>query len=242
MAELNRNRVKRHGLKGSVTKLLAKVEDVLSAELETVNLDSTPESQRLLAATTATQLTAKKSQIEKLDNAIVAAIEEETELEAEVCDADTYQTTLEERIVFLEEFVKRASQPTTPDKSRESIALISATPDIPTTVPEVVKKPIHSADAVSTTHETVHTESTYQSYSRLPKLALPTFNGNPLQWQTFWDSFSAAIDCNPHLSNVQKLNYLRTQVQGDAAHIIDGFQLIDINYAHSVELLITVDS
>jgi len=196
MAEVQRNRVKRRGLKGSVTKLLAKVEDILSAELETVNLNSTPEFWRLLAATTATQLTAKKSQIERLDDAIVEAIEEEMELETKVCEADTYQTTLEERIIFLEEFVKRASQPAhrgSPDKSRESTVLISATPDIPTHESEVVKKPVHSADVVPTTHEAVHTDRTYQSHCRLPKLALPTFSGNPLQWQTFWDSFPAAI-------------------------------------------------
>jgi len=176
------------------------------------------------------QLTAKKSQIERLDDAIIEAVEEEMELETEVCEADTYQTTLEERtleerIIFLKEFVKRASQPAhrgSPDKSRESTVLISATPDIPTHEPKVVKKPFHSADAFPTTHEAVHTDSTYQNHCRLPKLALPTFSGNLLQWQTFWDSFSAVIDCNPHLSNVQKLNYLRTQVQGDAAHINDG--------------------
>ena len=87
--------------------------------------------------------------------------------------------------------MKRASQPPQPthrgtaDESRESTALISATSSIPTHEPKVVKKPVHS---VSTTHESielVHRESTHQSYSRLPKLSLPTFSGNPLQWQSF---------------------------------------------------------
>ena len=119
-----------------MTKLLTKVDDVLSTELKTVNLNSTPESRRLLAATTATQLTAKRGQIEKLDDTIVAAIEEKTELETEICDADTYLTTLEVRITFLEEFVKRASQPppaphgtAEESQSRESRELISAAVD-----------------------------------------------------------------------------------------------------------------
>lgn len=171
----------------------------------------------------------------------MAAIQEEEELETKVCNADMYQTTLEERIVFLEEFFKQASQQPplpmprgTPNELFESTNLVSSTPYTPTHESEAVEKPI------ATTHEsneTAHTDSTYQNYSRLPRLTLLTFSWNPLQWQTFWDSFSAAVKCNPHLSGVQKLNHLRTQVQGDAAHIIDGFPLTDINYTHSVELL-----
>lgn len=242
MDETQRLRAKRRGLKGSVTKLLTKVDDILSTELATVNLSSTPESRRLLASTTVMQLTTKKNQIAQLDDTIVAAIQEEEELESEVCDADTYLTTLEEQIAFLEEFVKQANQPPPAEESqsRESHELVSAAVDTPTHEPEVLKKLVHSTATVSTTQERdhiLHMDSTHHSYSRLPKLALPTFSGNPLEWQTFWDSFSVAIDCNPHLSGAQKLNYLRTQLHGDAAHIIDGFPLTDANYTHSVELL-----
>ena len=71
-------------------------------ELAIVNLSSTPESRRLLASTTVTQLMAKKNQIAQLDDTIVAAIQQAEELESEVCDADTYLTTLEGHIAFLE--------------------------------------------------------------------------------------------------------------------------------------------
>jgi len=53
----------------------------------------------------------------------------------------------------------------------------------------------------------------------------------------FWDSFSAAVDSNHTLSGVQKFNYLRAQLQGDAARAIAGFPLSDANYNHSVDLL-----
>ena len=55
----------------------------------------------------------------------------EKELETEICETDTYQTTLEEHITFLEEFIKRAIQPTShelPDESRETANVISNTP------------------------------------------------------------------------------------------------------------------
>ncbi|XP_065894407.1 uncharacterized protein [Dysidea avara] len=74
-------------------------------------------------------------------------------------------------------------------------------------------------------------------HTRLPKLSLPTFDGNPLEWQTFWDSFTAAVDSNPHLMPVQKLNYLRAQLHGDAARVIGGFSLSYANYPHCTALL-----
>lgn len=63
------------------------------------------------------------------------------------------------------------------------------------------------------------------NYSRLPKLSLPTFDGNPLEWQTFWDSFSTEVDSNPNFTGVQKLNYLHTQLQGVTLCVISGFPL-----------------
>ena len=78
---------------------------------------------------------------------------------------------------------------------------------------------------------------TNHSVSCLPKLSLPSFSGDPLSWQTFWDSFSAAVDSSPVLSGVQKFNYLRTLLQGEAARAVAGFPLSDANYSHSVEIL-----
>lgn len=75
------------------------------------------------------------------------------------------------------------------------------------------------------------------SASRLPKLTLPMFSGSPLDWLTFWgDSFRAAIHLSPNLSGVQKFNYLKTQLQGDAAEAIEGFPLIDQSYLHAVAI------
>ena len=73
--------------------------------------------------------------------------------------------------------------------------------------------------------------------SRLPKLTLPTFSGDPLTWQTFWDLFYAAIHANTTLSGIQKFNYLKGQLQGDAARAIDGLTLSELNYTHSIALL-----
>ena len=42
----------------------------------------------------------------------------------------------------------------------------------------------------------VSTSSVTEKYSRLPKLEIAKIEGDVLQWQGFWDQFSAAIDSN----------------------------------------------
>ena len=54
--------------------------------------------------------------------------------------------------------------------------------------------------------------STPSSASRLPKLSLPKFSRDPIKWQSFWDSFEAAVHTNTNLTGVEKLNYLRAQL------------------------------
>ena len=59
MEEIQRLRVKQRSLKGSITKLLAKVDEALTTELERVSVESTPESRRILVVTTVEQLKVK---------------------------------------------------------------------------------------------------------------------------------------------------------------------------------------
>jgi len=80
-------------------------------------------------------------------------------------------------------------------------------------------------------------EHPHESITRLPKLYLPQFAGNPLNWQPFWDCFKPAVDSNKSLTAVQKLTYLCAQLQGEASRIIAEFQLTDTSYADSVKLL-----
>ena len=58
-----------------------------------------------------------------------------------------------------------------------------------------------------------------------------------MSWQTFWDSYNAAIHSNPSLSGIQKCNYLKAQLHGDAARAIAGFPLTELNYQHLIDLL-----
>ncbi|XP_064635778.1 uncharacterized protein LOC135492961 [Lineus longissimus] len=69
---------------------------------------------------------------------------------------------------------------------------------------------------------------------KLPKLDLPTFNGDIT---AFWDLFTCAVHANEGLSGVQKFAYLRSSLKGAALKSIEGFEVTEVNYQHAVKVL-----
>ena len=72
---------------------------------------------------------------------------------------------------------------------------------------------------------------------KLPKLDINSFNGNKLHYTEFWDSFSSAIDNNNKLSGVEKFNYLRSKLTGEARSAISGLSLTNENYVIAIDIL-----
>ena len=88
-----------------------------------------------------------------------------------------------------------------------------------------------------TTAANLTSQSVSESGARvkLPKLDLAKYNGDPLKWQPFWDSFEAAIHKNESLSDVEKFNYFRTFLEGAAKRAIEGISVTNANYNIAVE-------
>ena len=45
--------------------------------------------------------------------------------------------------------------------------------------------------------------------TKLPQIAVPTFDGRITEWRTFWEQYEIAIHGKPYLSNPEKLAYLQ---------------------------------
>ena len=58
---------------------------------------------------------------------------------------------------------------------------------------------------------------------KLPILDLPKFSGEILNWLSFSDLFKALIDNNVNLTNVERLQYLKSSLSGEALKLIDSF-------------------
>ena len=78
--------------------------------------------------------------------------------------------------------------------------------------------------------------STTSAHARLPKLELPHFSDNPLQWTSFWDQFCAIIG-DSEMPEIQKFVYLRSILEGEAKATIEGLTLTATNYLTACELL-----
>ena len=72
---------------------------------------------------------------------------------------------------------------------------------------------------------------------KLPKLSIKRFGGDLTKWTTFWDAFDAAVHSNPHLSNIEKFNYLNSLLESTAAEAVTGLSLTDANYSAAVAIL-----
>lgn len=66
---------------------------------------------------------------------------------------------------------------------------------------------------------------------RLPKLNLPTFFPEVHhEWFPFYDSFNSVIHSNASLNDIQRLQYLKAALTGDASELISSLEISDSNY------------
>ena len=72
---------------------------------------------------------------------------------------------------------------------------------------------------------------------RLLRLELRKFDGNILKWQEFWDTLQSIIRKNNDLQNVDKFNYLWSQLRGQASEMLMGIELRNDNCNTAIALL-----
>ncbi|KRY10871.1 hypothetical protein T12_9516 [Trichinella patagoniensis] len=71
----------------------------------------------------------------------------------------------------------------------------------------------------------------------LPKWELPKFDGDVLQFDTFWEQFEDQIHRQSELRDTTKFTYLRSCLTGNALNAIDGLAVTAANYSAAVDIL-----
>ena len=73
---------------------------------------------------------------------------------------------------------------------------------------------------------------------KLPKLNVPTFDGNILSWTTFWEQFNISVHSPSNLSDSEKLMYLWHALKsGTAKGIMEGLSKSGEHYKEAVSCL-----
>ena len=72
---------------------------------------------------------------------------------------------------------------------------------------------------------------------RLPRIELPTFDGQYKDWKSFFDMFKGTVHDHPTLPKVQKLFYLKGALKGDAKRVLSHLPTTEANYDAAIKLL-----
>lgn len=76
-----------------------------------------------------------------------------------------------------------------------------------------------------------------QAQVRLPKISVPSFSGNYDDWPTFQDMFTSMIHSNSSINKVDKLNYLKSCLHGEAEGLLRNIKVTETNYDLAWETL-----
>lgn len=96
-----------------------------------------------------------------------------------------------------------------------------------------VPRPVSRSSSTSVVTDTPES----LAHVRLPKLNLPLFSGKYDEWYPFFDTFNSIIHSNTSLTDIQRLQYLRASLAGDASNVISTLEISAINYAVAWKLL-----
>ena len=74
----------------------------------------------------------------------------------------------------------------------------------------------------------------------MPDIRIAEFHSNHVEWDCFWNQFSALVDSKPDLDEVTKYTYLTQRIKGPAKEVIAGFRGEASDYKDAVSALKTL--
>lgn len=226
----------RRGQRGAVTRKMTEVDTLLKeAEPDLVKLGQIRET-----------LQDKLGTLKELDKEVQALTNTEAELVDEICKAD--QTREEIGIVLHKLTVLIDGTRTAPardspmDRSRthglEPAASTGTTTDSTEITTDSTGITTGDTSRVSPTLESSPSDTpTAKVPVKLPELKLKAFDGNLLQWTSFWDTYESTIHSNKGIPEIQKFTYLKSLLERPASEAIAGLALTSANYTQAIALL-----
>ena len=99
------------------------------------------------------------------------------------------------------------------------------------------EQPEHGPTTEAVDTSVISSLSSKQASVKLPKIVLKKFDGNPTNFQSFWDSYNTAIHENEDISDVNKMAYLFGLLEGPAYSAVKEFTMTSGNYKKVIDVL-----
>ncbi|KAK3873849.1 hypothetical protein Pcinc_021180 [Petrolisthes cinctipes] len=80
------------------------------------------------------------------------------------------------------------------------------------------------------------TDSVMSNIIRLPRIELPKFSGNVLEWLSFWEQFEALVG-EANIPAVSKFGYLLSSLEGEAKRVVHGLTLTAASFPIACKML-----
>lgn len=168
-------------------------------------------------------LETKFSRLESANDKLAEAYDQNNDEDG----AEQFQQTLDEDAALMDNVVSRISElkmmKEELERVRKNVEAHSQTTQ-PTTI-----------DTPGVNLANIWSQSTHGAI-RPPQLDITPFDGDVMKWREFWDQFEASVD-KASYSPVDKLNYLKSKLKGEALTAISGYQLSNSNYTVVVDVL-----
>ena len=156
----------------------------------------------------ATLLTRKQNFLVTLNQELQQNLTEAEALDNDILESEEVDDKLTQNIDAIKRFTKRFEGPST------------------------------AADTSTPSTSTLSDAMRNSANIKLPKLNLPVFSGNYMEWTLFFDLFKGAVIDNSSLQGSQKLQYLKASVKGDAAKLLASIPVTDHNFDIAMNTLI----
>ena len=228
--QLDRVKARRKAHRSVVTRLVNEATPILEGEIT----DKLLTRLRIIDG----QLEDKGRLLSSFDEEIIALIDV-AEIEADILESETVSDKIAQMRGEIKVVLESREAPAREENTSRSVSPTHSVRSV-----ESDARDDHSTDPLAPVdrHSETRSPTTPESRSagikpKLPKLQLPKFAGDVTKFRTFWDSFDSAINQNADLSPIDKFSYLKTLVEGPAAHAIQGLTLSEANYAAAIELI-----
>ncbi len=204
----------RSATRSTVTRTMNTAKEILSAE----DIDSKDAGVKLRGL--ANLLGTKLNLLDELDRKIVTAWDDDDEesFAKEVEDSDKYQQTIYGVLAEIENF----HQGSIPLKDDDVYS---------------VARSSRSSSRLDDDDDEYRRGARPKRHIKRPTINMQTFDGNPMEYQTFMDSFVSSVDNDEELSKIDKFMYLKGQLKGKAKNTIEGLSLTAENYDEAISLL-----